>query len=206
MIHIDLAPEPSDFDTRVRVPGNQFLARTPLPNSTQWSKHNYWNRCSNELYQAYGGICAYTGQWFPRSTTNVSVDHYLPKSRYPEKAYEWDNYRLTTSVMNNYKSDKEILYPFTIADGDFVLDFPSCLIRPRKDMVPSLKSKAQQTINILHLNDEDQASQRCEVVLDYVTGNISFSHMQKKYPYIAKEITRQALTEKIKEMMKSLTH
>ena len=204
MIHIDLQPEPSSFDTRVRVPGNQFLARVPIPNSSQWSKHNYWNRCSDELYQAYGGICAYTGQWFPRSTTNVSVDHYFPKSQYPEKAYEWDNYRLTTPVMNNYKSDKQVLDPFMIADGDFVLDFPSCLIRPRKDMGPSLKSKVTQTINILHLNDEDQANQRCEVVLAYVTDNISLSYMLSKYPYIAKELIRQSLTENIKDMMKSL--
>lgn len=38
MIHIDLKPEPADFDARVRQPGNAFLSTTPTPNSKQWRK------------------------------------------------------------------------------------------------------------------------------------------------------------------------
>ena len=44
MIHIDLQPEPADFDIRVRQPGNAFLSKIPIPNSKQWSKNNYWSR------------------------------------------------------------------------------------------------------------------------------------------------------------------
>ena len=32
-------------------------------------------------------------------------------------AYEWDNYRLTTQVMNGYKGDKIVLDPFEIKNG-----------------------------------------------------------------------------------------
>lgn len=35
MIHIDLKPEPLDFDVRVRQPGNAFLSSHPMPNSKQ---------------------------------------------------------------------------------------------------------------------------------------------------------------------------
>ena len=38
MIHIDLQPEPADFDIRVRQPGNAFLSRIPIPTSKQWGK------------------------------------------------------------------------------------------------------------------------------------------------------------------------
>lgn len=202
MIHIDLKPEPADFDVRVRQPGNAFLTRTPNPNNGQWSKHNYWSRCSTQLYQAYGGICAYCGEWFSRTTATVSVDHFYPKSTHQEKAYEWSNYRLTTQVMNGYKGDKIVLDPFEIQNGDLVLDFPSCLVKPRKDMSPAEKSKAKSTIQILHLNDEDQANRRCEIIMEYICGNISRAFLESKYPFIAEELNRQNLYETIKDIMK----
>ena len=202
MIHVNLQPEPADFDIKVRQPGNDFLSRTPTPNSKQWSKHNYWTKCSMQLYQAYGGICAYCGEWFSRTTAAVSVDHFYPKSTHQEKAYEWDNYRLTTQVMNGYKGDKIVLDPFEIHDGDLILDFPSCLVKPRNDMSPAEKSKAKATIQILHLNDEDQADRRCEIIMEYISGNISRSFLESKYPFIAEEINRQGLYDRIKEIIK----
>ena len=202
MIHVVLQPEPSSFDERVRQPGNAFLSTCPHPSSKQWSKHNYWNRISTELYQSYGGICAYSGQWFSKTTTQVSVDHFYPKSLHQEMAYEWDNYRLTTQIMNGYKGDKIVLDPFQIQDGDLTIDFPSCLIKPRKDMTPAEKSKAKSTIQILHLNDEEQADQRCSIVLEYINGDISKQHLELKYPFIAKELARQSLFDSIKEIMR----
>ncbi len=204
MIHIDLQPEPQDFDVKVRQPGNAFLAICPHPSNKQWRNNNYWNRISKELYNAYGGICAYSGQWFSRTVSQVSVDHFYPKSSHQEKAYEWDNYRLTTQIMNGYKGDKIVMDPFEIQDGDLILDFPSCLVKPRKDMTPAEKSKAKSTIQILHLNDEDQADQRCSIILEYISGDISRQHLETKYPFISKELARQQLFEKIKVIMKVL--
>ena len=178
MIHVDLKPEPADFDVRVRQPGNAFLNTTPTPNSKQWSKNNHWSRCSAQLYQAYGGVCAYSGEWFSRTTASVSVDHFYPKSSHQEMAYEWDNYRLTTQVMNGYKGDKIVLDPFEIKNGVLA------------------------TIQILHLNDEDQANRRCEIVMEYICGNISQAFLKSKYPFIAEELQRQDLYEKIKEIIK----
>ena len=205
MIHVNLQPEPSEFDAKVRQPGNAFLARCPQPSGKQWRNHAYWSRISSNLYQAYSGICAYSGQWFSTTTTHVSVDHFYPKSFCREKAYEWDNYRLTTQVMNNYKDDHIIMDPFEINDGDFIIDFPSCLIKPRKDMTPTEKEKVTNTIQILHLNDEDQANQRCSIILEYINGDISKQHLEKRYPFIAEELSRQALYDKIKEMMRMPT-
>lgn len=202
MIHIDLKPEPTDFDVRVRQPGNTFLSTNPKPTSRQWSKHNFWSRCSSQLYQAYGGICAYSGEWFSRTTASVSVDHFYPKSSYQRMAYEWSNYRLTTQVMNGYKGDNSVLDPFEIQNGDLILEFPSCLVKPRKDMTPTEKNKANDTINILHLNNEAQATRRCEIILEYICGNISRTFLESKYPFIAEELNRQALYEKIKDIIK----
>ena len=104
--------------------------------------------------------------------------------------------------MNNYKGDKFVMDPFEIENGDFVLDFPSCLVKPKKDMAPALKSKAKSTIQILHLYDEDQARQRCEIIMEYISGNVSKQFLQTKYPFIASELERQDLYDKIKEIIK----
>ena len=205
MIHIDRKPEPEDFDSRVRQPGNDFLETCPNPKSKDWSKHSYWNRINTELYESYGGICAYSGQWFSRTQSQISVDHFNPKSRYPETAYEWDNYRLTTQIMNGYKGDKIVLDPFEIENGDITIDFPSCLVKPRINMTPAEKSKVKTTVQILHLNKEEQVEQRCGVILEYVSGNINIDYLKRYYPFIAEELGRQNLFEEIKNMMKTLS-
>lgn len=128
--------------------------------------------------------------------------YYFNRQPLVDMAYEWDNYRLTTQVMNGYKGDKIVLDPFEIKNGDLVIDFPSCLVKPRKDMTPAEKSKAKATIQILHLNDEDQANRRCEIVMEYICGNISQAFLESKYPFIAEELQRQDLYEKIKEIIK----
>ena len=104
--------------------------------------------------------------------------------------------------MNGYKGDKIVLDPFEIHDGDLILDFPSCLVKPRNDMSPAEKSKAKATIQILHLNDEDQADRRCEIIMEYISGNISRSFLESKYPFIAEELNRQGLYDRIKEIIK----
>lgn len=202
MIHVDLMPEPEDFDARVRQPGHIFLQNNPHPNSKLWSKNNYWNRCSDQLYEAYKGICAYSGMWFSRINNMTSVDHFYPKSTHQEKAYEWDNYRLTTQTMNGYKGDKIVLDPFEIKNGDLIIDFPSCLVKPRVTMTPAEKSKALSTISILRLNNEEAVNQRLGIILEYITNNITRTYLESKYPFIAEELERQDLYEQIKIMIK----
>lgn len=203
MIHIDLQPEPEAFNDEVRRPGNEFLEKCPHPVGDDWRKNRYWNRCSDDLYREYNGICAYTGQWFSKSVSSVSVDHFLPKSIYPEMAYEWENYRLTYQMMNSFKGDKITLDPFKIQNGDIVLDFPSCLVKPRRDATDEFKKDAWFTINTLKLNHEIQVSHRYEVVANYAAGNVTRHFLEQKYPFIAHELERQDMYSKIKYIFKT---
>ena len=205
MIHVDLQPEPAHFNADVRIPGNRFLARCPNPTNKQWNKERHWKNISSDLYCAYSGICAYTGLWFSKSVTAVSVDHFFPKHSHPEKAYEWDNYRLTTQIMNTYKDEFIIADPFEITNGDIILDFPSCLVKVNPQLPAAMKSKLQFTIDALKLNSsDDQVQARCDIVVDYVNGEINQQHLWKRYPFIAYELQRQNLFERIKDIIKPL--
>jgi hypothetical protein len=194
MIPVIRQKEPCDFNEKVRIPGRKFLKCYPSPNSKQLQRHNYWTHIKDDLYRLYQNICAYTGEWFP--VTSASVDHFIPKSIEPQLAYEWNNYRLTTDKINNIKSNSiGIIDPFEVKTGWFVLDFPSCYIRPLETLDKNNNEKVQNTINILKLNSYERANKRYDIIYDYIKSNISFDFLKKNYPYIACEIERQGLRE-----------
>ena len=204
MIHVDPKPEPDDFDEKVRVPGHLFLSQTPIPRGADWKRHAYWSRCSDQLYTIYKGICAYTGEWISKISSSPSVDHFYPKSTHQELAYEWDNYRLTTPKINSYKGDKIVSDPFKVQNGDFTIDFPSCQIKPRASMTPAEKSKVLCTIEVLHLNEEDMITNRLAIIGDYINGYFTNEYLEKQYPFIASELSRQNLYDTVGERFKSL--
>ena len=212
MIPVTLQTEPPQFDAKVRVPGNTFLASCPLPSAKDWKKHNYWRHVNCEMYQFYQGVCAYTGGWFPQQSAQVSlqpsIDHFLPKSQYPQFAYEWHNYRLTTHKTNNYKADNEgIVDPFCIKLGWFTLILPSCLIEPGSEITAHEREMIAHTISVLKLNDDDIfVDSRCGIIQSYIEGSFMATDMQRKYPFIASELKRQDLLdiEKLKLIFKPL--
>jgi uncharacterized protein (TIGR02646 family) len=193
MIRINQQPEPNNFNSKVRQPGQDFLQRYPTPRGRDWKP--YWRKISKNLYQSYFGICAYTGMWFAR-IGNISVDHFRPKSIYPHLAYEWTNYRLTTQKTNYYKADDDnIVDPFMVQAEWFILDFPSCLIKPGNNVTQSERSQIENTINVLKLNGEEFVELRDNIIQNYIDGIMAFNNMNEKYPFIAYELERQNLTD-----------
>jgi uncharacterized protein (TIGR02646 family) len=191
MIPITKQKEPQSFDSDVRIPGMRYLQINPKPTSREFSKHDYWRKINPDLYRLYNGICAYTGMWF--ADTSASVDHFFPKSKNPELAYEWSNYRLTTQRMNSTKSDEiNLIDPFDVEFGWFILDLNTFLIKPNETLGEAERDKITQTILVLRLNyDDDRVEYRREIIQGYVDGVYDFDFLKEKYPYIAYEIGRQ---------------
>ena len=196
MIPVAMQAEPLNFDVNVRQPGNSFLSLCPTPRGKDWDKHMYWQNCQDDLYRAYQGICAYTCEYIPKTTAKGSVDHFYPKSRHPNLAYEWSNYRLTSQKANSNKSNHVGLAdPFVITCGWFTLEFPDCMIRSGDGLSSSDKALAQTTIDILKLNKDDLYVQsRCDVILMYINRDISLNYLWRYRPFIATEIHRQMLS------------
>jgi hypothetical protein len=193
-----LQPEPGTFEARVRQPGRSFLRSNPRPTSEQFRKRNYWNRCLPDLRSAYEAICAYSSCWIP---TQGTVDHFWPKTVKPELAYEWENYRFVAEKLNNYKGESQsVLDPFQIQIGWFVLNFDNFFVEPNQGLGQALENSVKTTISVLHLNDDDAlVNFRFCIVQDYAKESLPFSFLRKRYPFIALELERQNLKEKIKE-------
>jgi hypothetical protein len=201
MIPVTKQEEPKDFNKKVRIPGQRFLQTASSPSSRQLQRHNYWKHLKDELYNLYENICAYTGEWLP--PTSASVDHFIPKSKSPQLAYEWDNYRLTTGIINNNKGEQTgLIDPFDVQAGWFVLVLPGCDIKPCATLDEIDSKKVEHTIKVLKLNSSERSNKRYGIIQEYIKKDITFDFLRKRYPYIAYEIERQGARKDIGKYFK----
>jgi len=189
MIRVTPKPEPDCFDTRVRVPGNKFL----LTKSPSDNFRPYWTRCIKELYASYEGICAYLGIYIYK-TGGVTVDHFIPKSAMPELAYEWDNYRLCSSIINSRKHNyQDIIDPFDIDNEWIYLNFLTGEVFPNPSLSNFVITLINQTIFRLKLNYGDTCDIRMDYWTEYCERHIDIDYLKRKAPFIYKEASRQRL-------------
>lgn len=212
MIRIQVQPEPPEFHEKVRKPGLEFLAKCPNPTTKDFSNRDYWRKVLPNLYEAYNQICSYSCQWIsPTPTGFRSVEHFKPKNKFPQLAYEWQNYRLVCGALNGCKGEHEdVLDPFEIQDGWFIIQFPSLLVQPNENLDKAKYKQVQKSINRLKLNDESVCIEGrlqwlklyCELAAE-ASEIIAFKHIQRFAPFLAVEIERQHLRGKICKMLKS---
>jgi len=203
LIPVTRQPEPATFAPNVRNPGSAFLRRLrKRPTRDEFNRKNFWTRALPDLFSIYRSICAYSASWIP-SAAQASVDHFHPKSRRPDLAYEWSNYRLATKEMNSNKGDAtDILDPFALQLGWFILDMDSFHIKPNGGLPPSLVEAIRHTITVLKLNHDAYVTMRFEIVRDYSKADVTLDYIQRRFPFIASELVRQNLTTTIFGTMK----
>lgn len=196
MIRVLPKPEYAAFNADVRVPGMRFLQTNPSPSSRNFP--NYWNRAKRELRQAYE-CCAYTSRMVRGD--DVSVDHFLPKTKYPQLAYEWDNYRLARPKLNRNKADSEdVVDPFHVRNGWFFLECPTCFIHPGDNLSGTTRNEVTATIGVLKLNSPELADERCRWLVDLADGLISFDYLKREYLFLASQIERQGIQGQLRTL------
>ncbi len=192
MIAVKPRPEPASFNAQVRVPGNAWLVRHPPSHKKKLP--DYWRRCLPDLRTSYKGICAYFCCYVRPATGGGSADHFVPKSKARNVAYDWDNYRFACTRMNSRKRDaSDVLDPFFLMDGWFTIYFPTMRVKPSGGLSATDLQKVKATIKRLKLNSRECIEERAEYWDDYRTNNISAFQLQKHAPFIAMEAARQGL-------------
>jgi 5-methylcytosine-specific restriction endonuclease McrA len=210
MIPVRPAPEPGDFDARVRQPGLRAIAelvgervepprrgRKRVPKAARREDippekfPTLWRYVLPDMLTAYNRICAYLGLYISRATGAPSVDHVVPKSREWDKVYEWSNYRLAAARINAHKSDLELLLdPFEIPDGLFALEFVGFQV-VAGPAVGDLENEVTNTITVLGLNRPDCCAAREEWARWYDDREISIVNLERCAPFVAREMRRQ---------------
>ena len=203
MIPVKIKPEPFDFDDKVRKKGEDFLKVKPHPRSSkEWKGKEYWEAAILDMHDSYNGICAYCAEWIPLTVGDPTVDHYIPKSVVPSKAYEWNNFRLSSLRFNRWKRDyQDVLDPFSIGQNWFYLHFPSLQVAPNPSLQPDISLKVTSTILRLRLNHNLCIRSRKRWIIDLCQGEIPFNYLERNAPFIAQEMIRQGIVSDIKTIM-----
>ena len=213
MIHVNLPSPPANYESEVNLPGKAFLKNTPNPTKKDWKKHRYWSKIHDYLYDKHNGVCLYCASWTPRRRQqsplldHTSIDHFIPKTSDARFAYEWSNFRLCRSRLNNYKANfQDVLDPCFVSDDWFHLDFSSFLIRPSPHLADAdLRQSVIDTVRRLRLNtDNDYVNERIQVVKEYSSGNLSLNTLKEKFPFIAYQMGIQNFDENYKNRLRQL--
>lgn len=209
MIKVDQAPEPADFDIKVRKKGlaaiDEMVGISPRKRSGPKrqifpSKElipsdkfpPYWRDALPQLYKAYSGICAYSSLRIHLGTGSRTVDHYVPVNENWDKVYEWDNYRLACSHMNALKSTaRHLLDPFEVVNGWFALDLDLFYVILGDQAPKSKEGLILDTIKKLGLNEGDFPQAREFLVRRFWKQDITFRTLVEDAPFVAAELERQ---------------
>lgn len=188
---------PADFEQRVGEKGaaalNKHNPRTPVRGEF-WKGREYWRNALDQLCDSYERLCAFTAIRIERVTGSPTVEHFKPKAKYPELAYQWENFRLVCGLMNGRKGDfEDVLDPFELPDNVFDLNPLSGEIVVHGDCPESFKGRAQATIDRLKLSDPECNFLRQDHVQKLATGAWSFEETRRQSPFVVACLVRQGL-------------
>jgi len=220
MIPVIQAPEPAEFDAKVRQPGlaaiDEMVGREPRlkrpgPKRKQLVNQQeqlvtqeqdipadafpaYWRDALPEMLVAYDRRCAYLAMYIHHATGNPTVDHVLPKSFAWDQVYDWTNYRLCAGIINSNKGALLTLVdPFAIGPGWFALNMNMLHVQRGAAAPPAELVRIDATLPVL--NHRLCVKEREEYVHCYRigpgAGGFDLAHLARRAPFIASELRRQ---------------
>lgn len=132
-------------------------------------KDGRWRDFHEVLAQRFSRLCAYCEE-----VCKGEVDHFRPKSRFPDLVYEWTNWLLACTPCNRAKGDKwpSAGYVNPCADSPpsrperyFTYDTVTGEIIPRANLSSPMRERAIGMIEGLKLNDHHHLKSRLERIL-----------------------------------------
>ena len=165
MHHVERGPEPEALDAIAAQYTARWI-RFYRDRAGRKPRDSAWRKFVGDLSQSFNGLCAYC-----ETRCLGQVDHFRPKSVYPELVYRWSNWMFSCSACNSAKSNK--LPPggyvnpcskfwFGHPERYFTFDTKTGRIGPRRELKQGSKIKAQNTIDYLRLNDPHHMVNRLE--------------------------------------------
>lgn len=187
MIPVRRVPKPRGFDAAVKSPGAKWLKDNPGAKRPK----ALWSKYSGDLAEGFSNLCGYAAMLDP---TGGTVDHYLSFKNRPDLAYEWSNYRFASGTMNSTKrnADDTVLDPFEIGEGWFEILLPSLQMRITDAVPPSLRQKAEFTLQRLKLRDGEAVLRWRQSWYDmYRKGKLTLDGLEEVAPLIAAAVRAQ---------------
>ena len=165
---IDRGPEP-DGIAEVRAQYKQGWVQYYRHRVGHRPSDAYWRDFHDDLERVFYGLCAYCEE-----ICKGEVDHFRPKSRFPELVYDWSNWLFACHDCNQAKGGKwpvegyvdpcaysESAHPEQYFDFDVL----TAEMLPQKGLSKWRLSRAQKTIIDLRLNGRHHLKKRLALLL-----------------------------------------
>lgn len=111
----------------------------------------------NQLKEMFKGCCAYCEGEYD-DTSYAEIEHFKPKSLYPELMFEYSNMNLACQICNTNKKEKyddKLINP-TVEDPEEHLRYKTYILKP-------LDERGKLTINMFDINSEERLNKRKSV-------------------------------------------
>ena len=128
-----------------------------------------WRDFHSALSVAFSGLCGYCEE-----NTKGEIDHFRPKSKFPNLVYEWSNWVFACKDCNRTKLDQwpagGYVNPCAKTlparpEAFFAFDTSSGEILPKGGLTPQRRRKALQTIRDLGMNDAHHLRNRLRIIV-----------------------------------------
>ena len=174
-------------------------SKIPESEKNRLLSHYRHKDIQDALFASSHHKCAFC-ECIPGESSHIEVEHFEPKSLYPDLAFEWDNLLPTCRRCNEEKSDADtrsnpIINP-AIEDPEQLLTYSFLRIKPLAGS--GQEHKAQQTIDVCNLNCERLYKARSELmksITEYI-DELKAAEQEKKNAEAAGQAKQAAIEAK----------
>ncbi len=162
-------PEPFTYPTEPHIRKHGPFGYTDYTYYREWLRDEFSFRCV---------FCLQREQWPIKMRGGWELDHFLPKSTYPELTLDYENLLYTCRACNSAKSDKIVPNPCRVAFG-------KCLQVNEDGTITALNREGEMLIDNLRLDDEDYNKFRqfyIDALKSFVTNDMIYFIRWMSYP------------------------
>ncbi|MCL2321363.1 MAG: TIGR02646 family protein [Oscillospiraceae bacterium] len=139
----------------------------------------------------------------PSESGNIEIEHFAPKSKYPDLTFEWDNLLPSCRKCNEAKSDfdtilEPIINPANV-DPETIFTYDFFKICPIKDI--PVEEIASRTINVCNLNNSRLYGIRASLLISLTEY---MDELKDKLEEIEDQVNSQKKGNKITKLRNSI--
>ena len=144
-------------------------AAAPKSSPFQWRQYEKkgWKDLVRELAAITKNHCSFCDAYPMGRRIKYTIEHFRPKTKFPEEAYKWGNLFLCCGLCQEKREefDECLLKPdenYYSFDKYFEIDWPTGELIPNRDASEQDQARARITIRIYRLNNNGKPDDRLE--------------------------------------------
>jgi len=182
----------------------KYGAYNLIPNDEKNQLISYYrhNSIKESLFISSFEKCAFC-ECKPAEGGNIEVEHFLPKSKYPDLTFEWSNFLPACRKCNGSKLDHDtgkdpIINPYETNPED-IFDYHDIKISPREE-----NNLGKKTIEIFSLNSIRLMKPRADILISLHTFSAAIEEAITDYKESTTDIKKSNRLRKISEAIEGI--